>query len=464
MPVPAQVLVVDDEAVARNLYSDVLIAAGHTVRAVASSNEALAAFDEERFDVVVTDLILPGKDGMHLLTEFKRKRPEVEIIVVTALEKVEPAVRALKNGASEYLVKPLAPEVLQAAVSRCLLTQKLLTENNALRAHVALLEAGQKIATTLDRATLYPLVLDALERELSPEASMVLVQTGAVLNPSHHRNLTDEQVKQLAQAIANADTSSDAKTNGDATTDAAQSQPLRIPLGDRTALVFPAREGHDTLGALAVIAPRRRDAAGLSAATFLANHMGLALRNSGRIAAVEDLAYQDDLTGLFNTRYLHLVLERELKRALSTGEPLALLFMDLDRFKTVNDHFGHLAGSKLLVEAARVLLRCVRECDVVVRYGGDEYVVLLQNTDAQGGLKVAERIRRGFEEHTFLAQEGQAVKLSVCIGVASFPEHAADKQTLLLLADSALFQGKRTTRNVVYVADPARLLSKASSE
>lgn len=441
----AKVLVVDDEAVARNLYSDVLIAAGHQVRAVSDAPEALEAFGSERFDVVVTDLILPGMDGMQLLAELKRRRSDVEIIVVTALEKVEPAVRALKNGASDYLVKPLAPEVLQAAVSRCLLTQRLMLENNQLRNHVSLLEAGQKIATTLDRNALYPVVLDSVDAALQPRGAGVLLLQGGRLQLAQSRNLEEAELLQLLDGL-------NARQ-----LEVAEGRPVSLTVGGRSALAFAAREGHEVLGAVVAVDPARADPATLSGASFLTSHVALALRNSGRMAAVEDLAYQDDLTHLFNTRYLHLVLERELKSALSTGNPLALLFLDLDRFKLVNDHHGHLMGSRLLCELAELLKECVREGDIVTRYGGDEFVVLLLGTDSALAMTVAERIRRTVETHAFLAAEGLTLSLTTSIGVASFPEHGVDKTTLLGLADRALYASKRSTRNAVFLADPEAL-------
>jgi diguanylate cyclase (GGDEF)-like protein len=100
----------------------------------------------------------------------------------------------------------------------------------------------------------------------------------------------------------------------------------------------------------------------------------------------------------------------------------------------------------------RVLKSCVREEDVVVRYGGDEYVALLVGIDSGMGLKVAERIRRSIEGHVFLAREGLRLHVTACIGLASCPEHTTDKADVLDLADRAMYRGKRTTRNVVYVA------------
>jgi diguanylate cyclase (GGDEF)-like protein len=178
----------------------------------------------------------------------------------------------------------------------------------------------------------------------------------------------------------------------------------------------------------------------------------MALRNLGRFAQVEDLAYLDDLTQLYNSRYLESALEKEASQALSSPKVFSLLFLDLDYFKSVNDTHGHLVGSKLLVEVARVIKGCVRDNDVVCRWGGDEYVLLLRGTDSGGALKVAERIRRSVESNAFLVKDGKSVTITTCIGVASFPEHASDVKTLLDFADRAMYRGKKGSRNVIYMA------------
>jgi diguanylate cyclase (GGDEF)-like protein len=220
----------------------------------------------------------------------------------------------------------------------------------------------------------------------------------------------------------------------------------------RAAWIVPAREGNETYGAVVLAYPDELSPTAKENAPFLARHLGLALRNLGRFAEVEDLAYLDDLTHLFNRRYLELFLGKEVTRGEETFKPFSLLFSDLDYLKAVNDTHGHVVGSKLLVEVARVMKACVRDNDIVCRWGGDEYVILLRGTDCGGALKVAERIRRSIETHHFLAREGYALRVTTCIGIASFPEHAKDKDSLLDFADRAMYRGKKSSRNVIYVA------------
>ncbi|MBZ4423024.1 diguanylate cyclase [Myxococcus sp. RHSTA-1-4] len=439
----ARILLVDDEKIARTLYGDYLTAVGHAVTAVGSLQDAREALAGDRFDAVVTDLILPGGDGMEVLRYVRERHPGVEVVVITGLEKVDPAVRAIKSGAAEYLVKPVAPEALQHAVRRALTTRDLMQENASLRRHVAMLEAGQRIATTLEREKLAAATTSALQSMASASAVVLLERDGTsgLLRLQGASGLPAGREESLVAALIGhlSDARAPRELEG---LDASFPRTLSIP----------AVEGTTVLGHAVLFFDGAEPEWTGETAGYLVRNWALALRNLGRFAAVEDLAYVDDLTRLFNTRYLHLVLDREVQDSLQTQRPFSLLFLDLDHFKSINDTHGHLVGSKLLVETARVVKGCVRDHDVVARYGGDEYVVLLRNTDSGGSLKVAERIRRTMETHHFLAREGLSLKLTTCIGVASFPEHARDKATLLDLSDRAMYRGKRGSRNVVYMA------------
>jgi two-component system, cell cycle response regulator len=439
----ARILLVDDEKVARSLYGEYLQASGHGVTAVGSVKEAREALDRERFDAVVTDLILPEGDGMDVLQLTKERQPNTEVIVITALDKVDPAVRAIKSGAAEYLVKPVAAEALIHAVSRTLSTRQLLHENESLRRHVALLETGQRIATTLDKERLFSTAASSLSKMTSAHGVMLYVRQGATefrLQGSHglDQSVEDRLAPMMLKRVA------------DGIHGHAELEDLPHPF--KRALIVATADANATLGYAVLLFTEVPPEEVKTTAEYLAKNIGTALRNLGRFAEVEDLAYLDDLTHLFNMRYVELVLERETKSALALKSAFSLLFLDLDYFKTVNDTHGHMVGSKLLVEVARIIKACVRDNDVVARYGGDEYIMLLRQTDSGGALKVAERIRRTIETHHFLAREGYSLTVTTCIGIASFPEHAQDKPTLLDLADRAMYRGKKSTRNVIYMA------------
>jgi diguanylate cyclase (GGDEF)-like protein len=185
---------------------------------------------------------------------------------------------------------------------------------------------------------------------------------------------------------------------------------------------------------------------------FLQDQSSLAFENAARFASARNLLYIDELTGLFNYRYLDLALERELKRAERYGSCIALLFIDLDLFKSVNDTHGHLIGSRVLGEVGALLKKSVRDVDLVIRYGGDEYTIILVETESEDAAIVAERIRTTVENHEFMAEEGYDIHLTVCVGYACFPDDTRSKVELLEVADKAMYRGKFSGRNRVFRA------------
>lgn len=164
----------------------------------------------------------------------------------------------------------------------------------------------------------------------------------------------------------------------------------------------------------------------------------------------QSLVYIDDLSGLYNYRYLETYLGQQLRTSQESHSPLSVLFIDVDNFKVVNDRFGHLTGSEVLKEVGRILKTTVREIDQVVRYGGDEFVVLLVDTDWADAKTVAERIRQRVASTQF-AVSTPKFSLTLSIGVASCPRHATTPRDLLARSDEALYLGKNNGKNQVVV-------------
>ena len=179
----------------------------------------------------------------------------------------------------------------------------------------------------------------------------------------------------------------------------------------------------------------------------------IALDNALSLQKAEALSVTDDLTRLYNSRFLNAVLRRETKRAIRNGSPLSLLFLDLDSFKQVNDQHGHLAGSKVLMEAAAVIRGCARETDVVARFGGDEFSLVLPDTNTEGAVQVAERIRDRLRVSRFLTSDGLSVRQTVSIGVATLQAdmpRTADE--LMKAADMAMYRVKAAGKDGIYIA------------
>jgi diguanylate cyclase (GGDEF)-like protein len=184
---------------------------------------------------------------------------------------------------------------------------------------------------------------------------------------------------------------------------------------------------------------------------FLATIAALALDNRRLAKDLQKLAVTDDLTQVYNYRYLKTALRRELKRAARFRQQLSVIMIDVDNLKTYNDVNGHLRGSYLLKELAGLCQEQVRSFDVMAKYGGDEFTMILPQTPRDGALVVAERVRAAVAEHAFaLAPAG---RITVSLGVATFPEDGQDSMGLLRAADLALYQAKRHGRNRVEVMD-----------
>jgi diguanylate cyclase (GGDEF)-like protein len=194
----------------------------------------------------------------------------------------------------------------------------------------------------------------------------------------------------------------------------------------------------------------------LRSVRVLLEPVAVALDNAVLLKRAEALSVTDDLTSLYNSRYLNQVLRRESKRASRNGRPLSLLFIDLDGFKAVNDAHGHLCGSRALVEAAAIIRTSARETDVVARFGGDEFALILPDTGAEGALAVGERIRERLAAHAFLAVDGLDIHLTASVGVATQPEAANSSQDLMRAADAAMYQVKDRGKNGIRAAGSSR--------
>jgi diguanylate cyclase (GGDEF)-like protein len=233
----------------------------------------------------------------------------------------------------------------------------------------------------------------------------------------------------------------------------------RTPRGARVAgLAFPLVCRGRTVGAIVAVdrhvsseEPRLTATARAALESAIAPG-AIALDNALRMQRAEALSVTDDLTSLYNSRYLSQVLRREAKRASRSGRPLSLLFLDLDGFKSINDTHGHLSGGRALVEAAGVIRSSARETDVVARFGGDEFALVLPDTGSEGAIAVGERVRERVAAHEFLQPQGLSIRLTASVGVATLPDVAASVEALIQAADQAMYRVKARGKNGIYVA------------
>ncbi|MCG3175017.1 MAG: Response regulator PleD [Myxococcota bacterium] len=452
------VLIVDDDPLARAQFRDALKDGGWRIIEAPNGEEALQTAMMESIDVVLLDLVMPRMGGLDLIPILSAMTDRVEVIVVTGLMDVEPAVKAMQAGARDYLTKPINPETLRFSVKHALEAHHLYKENEELKHFVRLFDSFQKIGACVDARQLPVITNQALTAECGAGIAITYRLAGEGADAPVCTGLSPEEGRAAVNKLAGTGVLPMAP---DFLVDAlppARGRDLPFlfarPNDEYHMLLVRYSSGQVDYGGTLLMRPGRPFTrneimrASLLRAQIL-NSWSAALR----LEDARKAAYLDNLTGLYNARQLEESVPQWVDRHKADETPFSILFLDVDRFKHVNDTYGHLIGSRLLVEVASVLKRCIRGEDVAVRYGGDEFVLLLDHADTEIAMRVAERIRKSIESHQFLSREKVELKITACIGVATFPVHADTGAQILHAADEAMYRGKRGNRNSVFLAD-----------
>lgn len=219
-------------------------------------------------------------------------------------------------------------------------------------------------------------------------------------------------------------------------------------------IVMTLQLEHDLIGVLRVglsLGDRLEEEA-INQVTQYLSTVSSVVGNIYQLTRSRDLAMRDDLTKAFNRRFFEAYLDEEIERARRYGSLFSIIFLDLDDLKTVNDRHGHLAGSRTLQEVAKRILGAVRGIDKVVRFGGDEFCIILPQTDQEQAIAVADRVRKALLGAQFHLADNIDVSISASFGIATYPTHAITKDDLIRQADNAMYRVKSTTKNAVGVA------------
>jgi two-component system cell cycle response regulator len=450
-------IVVDDDRLVREMVSDSL-APRIQIEGCESAEAAIESLAVAPADLVITDLTMPGMTGLELLEQIRRSHPGTDCVLMTANASVESAVDALRLGAADYLTKPVRSGELNHVIDRILARRRLLAENERLRDALETVESCTTLMRCLDPGEVYAVALDLLLHGLGHSRGLVVFRRTAVpMNDGLAFRGFDEDESLSLRALLQGDKPFDIEALEGI--DRAVSGPLVDAFAeagvssDGGALVVPVRGREAEAGVIWLFADGRPfEDADLERAAQIADHASLALFNAERYSRAKERAFIDDVTEVYNARYLLQATEHEIRRADRYEKPLCVLFLDLDRFKRVNDQFGHLVGSQALRQLSAVLLQCIRQVDTLARYGGDEFTILLTDTDLETGRSVAERIRRTVGETLFEGGRDAPIRLSISIGVACFPDHGYDRDSLLDVADKAMYRAKSLGRNRVCTA------------
>jgi diguanylate cyclase (GGDEF)-like protein len=318
---------------------------------------------------------------------------------------------------------------------------------------LALARLGDVLASTKDRHVMVSALLETTTTYLGASAGVfyIVVAGSERLRPMEKvGSATEAPVGELAggEGLAGA-----AATVGRAIVwprdgDAARPSPAEPDVG-QGAVAIPVRSGGHPFGVLAYYGRAAPfDAEDVDSLDVLVRQAETAIENSFLYEEAVRLSLTDGMTGLWNRRNFDLRLESELSRAVRFSEPFAVVFVELDQMKAVNDGHGHQAGDTVLIELARRLTEAVREVDVVARWGGDEFTLLLPKTGLTGALQLAEKIRGAVANAPFRVETG-SLDITISVGVAAYPEHGSSGKDLVAAADAAMYQAKARGRNRV---------------
>jgi two-component system, cell cycle response regulator len=467
------VLVVDDSDVTRTVVARTLGRAGYEVIQARDGLEGAVLALREQPAAVVTDLEMPGMDGYQLVRLLKSDAASahIPVVVVTSHGEAPSRYWGLRAGADAYLTKDHEAADLVGTVQR-LIAVAPAPLASTVAPPSGPIEVFARVVRQLDTALMQATLTNSLlERGVASsdfsETNLVAMRTVADVVDVHalavavaeahtvslHVLLPDEfperGLERLASAVlarvpVNPGATVEMIVNGDRGDG---------PPPDLSALYLMPLPVRDSTGVLAALPRDPAQFAALSQPLIerLAGHLGLVLDNARLSQRLRELSMLDGLTRVLNHRAIHDRLVEELVRADRYGNPLTVVLCDLDHFKAVNDAHGHLAGDAVLLTAAQSLRRCLRTADAFGRYGGEEFLALLPESDLHAGKRAAERLRRALADQPIALPSGRPLVVTGSFGVASRDE-LADSTTasgLIALADKRLYQAKANGRNCV---------------
>jgi two-component system, cell cycle response regulator len=453
----ARVLVVDDVPANVKLLEARLSAEYFDVTTAYSGPEALTLCERAECDIVLLDVMMPDMDGFEVCRKLKSNPAthHIPVVMVTALDQPSDRVRGLEAGADDFLTKPV-PDVALISRVRSLSRLKMVTDELRMRAVTskeigihspekeAVADTGRngRILVVDDRPSSYERILETLSQEHSvdlesdpseglfhaAEGNYDLVIISLALKNFDGLRLCS-QIRSLERtrnvpilAVAEADNN------------AKLVRGLEIGVNDY--LIRPIDKNEMLARVRTQIKKKRYTER---------------LRDNVQMSI--EMAITDALTGLFNRRYMETHLATLVEQAAARGKPIAVMVLDIDYFKSINDGHGHDAGDDVLREFSLRIRKSIRNIDLACRYGGEEFVLVMPETDMAVATMVAERLRRRIATEPFSIQQGAcSLEVTISIGIAALNAPTDTAAAILKRADEALYRAKRDGRNRVVPA------------
>lgn len=433
---PQRILLVDDEARMRRSLRRLLEAPGREFAESETGLEAMQRLGAGDFDLVVLDVGLPDVSGLDVLGALEAGASPVHAIVVSASGDLDVPVRALRSGAVDFLRKPDDLDRLPALVDRTLERRRLQAQNREMAARLAQSERLHRLLVEHSPDIVYALDAHGCFAFLNPRVESVLGYARGELLGRHHAEIVHEDDRaRAAHALA------ERRRDGRAATDVELR--LRVPGTAEAAPLYRVV----SVSAVGVYDGGGAEAPG-GALRFVGTQ-GVMRDITERKRAEATIAFQalhDQLTQLPNRRLFRDHLELALAQAARRGRMVGVMFVDLDRFKPINDTYGHRVGDDLLRAFAQRLRGCVRAGDTVGRQGGDEFTVLLPDlVQADDALVLVRKLLAALDQPFEI--DGRALRVTASVGIAVYPRDGADADQLMRNADVAMYVVKESGRN-----------------
>jgi len=448
------ILVLDDERTIRETLAAILEDEGYKVTTAGKGKEAIEEAKKATFNLAIVDFKLPDMDGLLVVNALKEINPELYVLMITAYATMETTIKALRGGAYDFILKPFEPDYIELVIKKALEKQRLTAERDELLKNLQIekgkleiiLQIGQTMNAILNSDALTNFLVTKVSEVAGAEkVSLVLVdKSNGKLYIKSARGLRPEVIENTQIKIGEGivgwvvaketpllvtDIEKDARTLQENRPGYKTKSFLSLPLKvkDRVIGVFNLADKvsgevftEDDLKFLSVII----------------NQAAIQLEKVELYEEASHSAITDPVTGIFNHRYFQEHLTEEISRAERYLHPLSLLMVDIDSFKSYNDKYGHQTGDFILREIAQAMKINLRKVDVISRYGGEEFTIILPETKAEQAYIVAEKIRKKVE----------TIGLTISIGVAEY-QKTMDKDKLIKEADEALYQAKREGKN-----------------
>ena len=431
------ILIVDDDPVVLKSLKDLLATRGIAADTAIGGREAMACLDQNEYDVVLLDLQMPYVNGHDVMRHIKQSNMNLSVIVVSGETSFEAARDACSQGAYDFLRKPYATDELMITVNNALNEKRLEKKNQLIqsqlreseRLHRYLVNTSPDIIYILDKDGHFTFLNDRIETLLGYESRELIGK--------HYSILVHQKDMEVARYVFNE------RRVGDR---ASRNIELRLKFkDDNSQRFFETRTLPIELSSMGIYQnednPKKK--------TYLGTY-GVARDITERKIAEDTInfqAYHDLLTNLPNRALLRDRLSLAISQAKREDELLAVMFLDLDRFKNINDSLGHVVGDELLQQVSTRLKSCIREGDTLARFGGDEFTLLLPKIargkeDVSG---VAEKINQVLKD-PFLVDDNE-LYVSASIGIAIYPRDGTDMDSLIKHADIAMYNVKDTGKN-----------------